>query len=111
MRASAVARDRARHFRVKSETGELRESDHGQLVPDWVALFAPVAFGPRRPAYWPPEGSLLLDQLPLRALTGASFWRPFVHAAKIAENESLERWVAVNGPIIEKVVRPSRALF
>lgn len=220
MRASTVARDRARRFRVNSETGELRESDHGQLVADWVELFAPVVFEPHRPAYWPPEGSLLLDHLPFRvraldangkripagrvafdvfcavgyqagkpklwhaeaftsahpanwnaffgalpgepkrivcdahggmlravegrwpdaelhqcewhlqhalerllakearsnpteeleelrtraegALTGPSFWRSFVHAAKIAENESLERWVAVNGPIIDR---------
>lgn len=220
MRASGVARDRARRFRVDRETGELRESDHGQLVADWVELFAPVVFEPRRPANWPPEGSLLLDHLPFRvraldangkripagrvafdvfcavgyqagkpklwhaeaftsahpanwgaflgalpgepkrivcdahggmlravegrwpdvelhqcewhlqhalarllaketrsnpteeleelqtraegALTGPSFWRSFVHAVKIAENESLERWVAVNDPIIER---------
>lgn len=220
MRASGVARGRARRFRVDRETGELRESDHGQLVADWVELFAPVVFEPRRPTFWPPEGSLLLDHLPFRvraldangkripaghvafdvfcavgyragkpklwhaeaftsahpanwsaflgalpgepkrivcdahggmlraiearwpgaelhqcewhlqhalerllakeargnpteeleelrtraegALTGPSFWRPFVHAAKIAENESLDRWVAVNGPIIER---------
>lgn len=220
MRASGVARDRARRFRVDRETGELRESDHGQLVADWVELFAPVVFESRRPTFWPPEGSLLLDHLPFRvraldangkrtpggrvafdvfcavgyqagkpklwhaeaftsahpaswsaflgalpgepkrivcdahggmlraiearwpstelhqcewhlqhalerllakearsnpaeeleelqtraegALTGPSFWRPFVHAAKIAENESLDRWVAVNGPIIER---------
>ena len=220
MRASGVARDRARRFRVDRETGELRESDHGQLVADWVELFAPVLFESRRPNFWPPEGSLLLDHLPFRvrvldangeripagrvafdvfcavgyqagkpkpwhaeaftsahpanwsaflgalpgepkrivcdahggmlraiearwpgaelhqcewhlqhalerllakevrsnpseeleelreraegALAGPSFWRPFVHAAKIAENESLDRWVAVNGPIIER---------
>ena len=66
MQASRVARDRARRFRVDSETGELRESDHGQLVADWVELFAPVVFEPRRPAFWPPEGSLLLDHLPFR---------------------------------------------
>lgn len=66
MQASRVARDRARRFRVDSETGELRESDHGQLVADWVELFAPVVFEPHRPAFWPPEGSLLLDHLPFR---------------------------------------------
>jgi len=38
MRASRVARDRARRFRVDAETGELRESAHGQLVADWVEL-------------------------------------------------------------------------
>jgi hypothetical protein len=220
MKASRIARDRARRFPVDPETGELRESDHGQLVADWAELFAPVVFEPHRPAFWPPEGSLLLDHLPFRvraldadgkripaghlafdvfcavgyragkprlwraeaftsahpanwsaffaalpgepsrivcdahsgmlraieerwptaelhqcewhlrhalerllvkemrnnpaeeleelreraeaALTGPSFWRAFVGAAKIAENESLDRWIAVNDPIIER---------
>src|SRR5437763_12030834 len=66
MRASRVARDRARRFRVDRETGELRESDHGQLVADWVELFAPVVFERCRPGEWPAEGSLLLDHLPFR---------------------------------------------
>jgi hypothetical protein len=66
MRASRVTRDRARRLRFDDETGELRESDHGQLVADWVELFAPVVFEPSRPAAWPAEGSLLLDHLPFR---------------------------------------------
>jgi len=66
MQASRIARDRARRFRVDSETGELRELDHGQLVADWVELFAPVVFEPHGPTFWPPEGSLLLDHLPFR---------------------------------------------
>lgn len=66
MRASRVTRDRARRFRFDAETGELRESDHGQLVADWVELFAPVIFEPSRPSAWPAEGSLLLDHLPFR---------------------------------------------
>jgi hypothetical protein len=219
MHASRVARDRARRFRFDPETGELRESDHGQLVADWVELFAPVVFEPHRPSAWPTEGSLLLDHLPFRvraldangkripagrvafdvfcavgyragkprlwraeafssahpanwsvflgslpgepkrivcdahggmlqaieercpdaelhqcewhlqhalerllakearsspskeleelrsraegALAGPSFWRPFVRAARAAENESLDRWIVVNGPTIE----------
>jgi hypothetical protein len=219
MRASRVARDRARRFRFDRETGELRESDHGQLVADWVELFAPIVFRAHRPTAWPAEGSLLLDHLPFRiraldvngkpipagrvafdvfcavgyradtprlwcveafptahpanwsaflrslpgepkrivcdahggmlqaikeiwpgaelhqcewhlqhalerllakearknpsdeldelraraegALTGPSFWRPFVRAARATENESLDRWIAVNGPTIE----------
>jgi hypothetical protein len=219
MRASRVARDRARRFRFDAETGELRESDHGQLVADWVELFAPVVFEPHRPSDWPADGSLLLDHLPFRvraldargrripagrvafdvfcavgyrggkprlwraeafpsahpanwrgfldsladepkrivcdahggmlraieerwaeaelhqcewhlqhalerllakearsnpseeleelrvraegALAGPSFWRPFVRAARAAENESLDRWIAVNGATIE----------
>lgn len=35
------------------------------------------------------------------ALAGPSFWGAFVKAARIAEKESLERWIAVNGPTIE----------
>jgi hypothetical protein len=66
MRASRVARDRARRFRFDVETGELRESAHGQLVADWVELFAPVVFASHRPTAWPAEGSLLLDHLPFR---------------------------------------------
>ncbi len=220
LQASRVARDRARRFRVDRETGEVRESDHGQLVADWVELFAPVLFESRRHTFWPPEGSLLLDHLPFRvraldaegkripagrvafdvfcavgyqagkpklwraeaftsahpanwsaflgalpgepgrivcdahggmlraiearwpavelhqcewhlqhaldrllakemrsnpsgeldelraraegALTGPSFWRAFVRAARAAENESLDRWIAVNDPIIAR---------
>jgi hypothetical protein len=219
MHASRVARDRARRFRFAAETGEVRETDHGQLVADWVELFAPVVFEPHRPASWPAQGSLLLDHLPFRvraldasgrripagrgafdvfcavgyragkprlwhaaafpsahpsnwdaflgslpgepkpivcdahggmlraieerwpgaelhqcewhlqhalerllakearsnpseeleelraraegALAGPSFWAPFARAARAAENESLERWIAVNGPTIE----------
>ena len=48
MHASRVTRDRARRFRFDPETGELRESDHGQLVADWVELFAPVVFAAHR---------------------------------------------------------------
>lgn len=35
------------------------------------------------------------------ALTGPSFWRPFVRAARAAGNEVLDHWIAVNGPTIE----------
>ena len=64
--ASRVARARARRFRFDAETGEVRESAHGQLVADWVELFAPALFALHRPAAWPAEGSLLLDHLPFR---------------------------------------------
>jgi hypothetical protein len=36
------------------------------------------------------------------ALAGPAFWRPFVRAARGLENESLDRWIAVNGPTIEE---------
>lgn len=219
MQASRVARDRARRFRFDPETGELRETAHGQLVADWVELFAPIVTESQRSSAWPAEGSLLLDHLPLRvrahdaegrripagrvafdvfcavgyragkprlwhaeafrsadpanwssllgalegepqrivcdahggmlraiegrwpdaelhqcewhlqhalerllakeirnassdelqelrtraegALAGPSFWRAFVGSARHAENESLDRWIAVNGPTIE----------
>src|SRR5660398_206413 len=38
----------ARRFRCDTETGELRESSHGQLLADWVEVFAPVVFQPFR---------------------------------------------------------------
>jgi hypothetical protein len=219
MQASRVARDRARRFRYDPETGEIRESAHGQLVADWVELFAPAVFAPHRPSSWPAQGSLLLDHIPFRtraedeagrgipggsvafdvfcavgyragkprlwhaeafatahpanwsaflaslegeppravcdahrgvlqalesrwprvevhqcewhlqhalrrllrkelrkdsrpelqelyeraesALAGPSFWKPFVEAASELDNESLARWIAVNGPTIE----------
>jgi hypothetical protein len=63
---SRVARDRARRFRFDPDTGELRESAHGQLVADWVELFAPVVFAPHRLTAWPADGSLLLDHTPFR---------------------------------------------
>jgi Transposase, Mutator family len=220
MQASRVARARARRFRFDLETGEVRESAHGQLVADWVELFAPLLFDLQRPAAWPTQGSLLLDHMPFRiraedaggvgipggrvafdvfsavgyragkprlwhteafpsahpqnwsaflaalpgepqrvvcdahkgmiqaieqrwpaaelhqcewhlqhalerllakearkrpseelaelrdraegALAGPSFWRPFVRAARALENESLDRWIAVNDPTIEE---------
>ena len=37
---------------------------HGQLVADWVEVFAPVVFESQRPVAWPTAGSLLLDDLP-----------------------------------------------
>ena len=66
MRTSRITRDRARRFRIDADTGELRESDHGQLVAAWGGVLAPVVFAPFRPLAWPAEGSLLLDHLPFR---------------------------------------------
>ena len=62
--AGLVARERAQRRRVDPETGEPRPTRHGQLVADWVEVFAPVVFEPHRPAAWPEAGSLLLDDLP-----------------------------------------------
>jgi len=62
--AGLVARERARRLRTDPETGEPRETRHGQLVADWVEVFAPIVFEPHRPRAWPATGSLLLDDLP-----------------------------------------------
>lgn len=62
--AALVARERARRLRVHSETGEPRPTRHGQLVADWVEVFASVIFESHRPEAWPEAGSLLLDDLP-----------------------------------------------
>jgi hypothetical protein len=62
--AALVARERARRLRPDPDTGEPRLTRHGQLVGDWVEVFAPVVFEPHRPGAWPTAGSLLLDDLP-----------------------------------------------
>jgi hypothetical protein len=51
--AALLARERASRFQIDYDIGELRESRHGQLVADWVELFAPVVFEPHRPQAWP----------------------------------------------------------
>jgi hypothetical protein len=70
--AALVARERARRLRADPDTGELRFTRHGQLVMDWVEVFAPVVFEPYRPAAWPAAGSLLLDDLPFSVRDPAS---------------------------------------
>lgn len=62
--AGLVARERAHRLRADPETGELRPTRHGQLVGDWVEVFAPVVFEPHCPDAWPDAGSLLVDDLP-----------------------------------------------
>jgi hypothetical protein len=62
--AALVARERARRLRADPETGEPRVTRHGQLVADWVEVFAPVVFEPPAPSAWPTAGSLLVDDLP-----------------------------------------------
>jgi hypothetical protein len=62
--AGLVARERARRLRADPETGEPRITRHGQLVGDWVEVFAPVVSDPHLPPAWPTAGSLLLDDLP-----------------------------------------------
>jgi hypothetical protein len=62
--AALVARERARRRRADPDTGELRSTRHGQLVMDWVEVFAPIVFEAHRPTAWPADGSLLVDDLP-----------------------------------------------
>lgn len=70
--AGLVARERARRLRADPETGEPRMTRHGQLVADWVEVFAPVVLEPHRPCAWPTTGSLLLDDLPFSVRDPAS---------------------------------------
>ncbi len=58
--AAARARTHANRFRQD------RYSSHGQLVADWVELFAPVVFAKLGPSAWPTVDSLVLDHLPFR---------------------------------------------
>ena len=70
--AGLVARERAQRLPADPETGELRMTRHGQLVGDWVEVFAPVVFERHRPCAWPATGSLLLDDLPFSVRDPAS---------------------------------------
>lgn len=49
----------------------------------------------------PGEGLQELYERAEGALAGPSLWKPFAAAASEIENESLDRWIAVNGPTIE----------
>ena len=62
--AALVLRERAGRLRSDPDTGEQRLTRHGQLVMDWVEVFAPAVFEAHRPTAWPAAGSLLLDDLP-----------------------------------------------
>lgn len=63
--ASCLARREAHRFPVGRD-GRMRPTDHGQLVADWVEVFAPVVFERFRRYEWPTSGSVVLDHLPLR---------------------------------------------
>jgi hypothetical protein len=93
--AALVARERARRLRPDRETGELRPTRHGQLVADWVELFAPVVFEAHRPVAWPAAGSLLLDDLPFSVrdpVTGRSRIAFKVFCAVGFERERPKLW-------------------
>jgi hypothetical protein len=67
--ASAAARAHAGRVRVDPWNGQPRHTRHGQLVADWVELFAPVIYEHYRQPTWPQTGSLVLDHLPFRVGT------------------------------------------
>jgi hypothetical protein len=62
--ASWRARNGAGRFPL-TEFGRARETAHGQLVGDWVEVFAPVVFEAHRPEQWP-AGTLVVDHVPFR---------------------------------------------
>lgn len=72
----ASYRDAAFAVRARAErwparpTGGVRRTTHGQLIADWVEVFAPVVYEPYHDFDWPSAGSLLLDELPFRLNTG-----------------------------------------
>jgi hypothetical protein len=58
----AATRGGSRYVR----TGGSRLTDHGQLVADWVEVFATVVFEPHRRHQRPATGTVVLDHMPLR---------------------------------------------
>ena len=70
--AALVARERARRLREDPETGEPRVTRHGQLVMDWVELFAPVVFEAHRPVAWPASGSHRASRRPFAIPSSAA---------------------------------------
>lgn len=61
--AASFVRGRADRWPVNRE-GVVRLSRHGQLVGDWVEVFAPIVYEPYQDSAWPTTGSVLLDELP-----------------------------------------------
>jgi hypothetical protein len=61
--AASYARNRANRWPTTNE-GAVRLSRHGQLVGDWVEVFAPIVYEPFKDDSWPTTGSVLLDELP-----------------------------------------------
>ena len=78
MSASRVARERANRMRDAAAP-----SDHGQLVADWVEVFAPVVFEAHHPCAWPTTGSVVLDHLPFRVRALDAAGRP-IHGGVVA---------------------------
>jgi hypothetical protein len=96
--AAARARQHAGRFPVDAD-GKSRYSRHGQLVANWVEVFAPVVFEPHRRWSWPTEGSVLLDHLGFRVKATREDGRPVtgpvgfkVLAAAGYENGVLRLW-------------------
>jgi hypothetical protein len=112
--AAARARQRAGRFPADGD-GVVRYSRHGQLVADWVEVFAPVVFEPHRRWTWPTEGSVLLDCVGFRAKATRADGRPVtgpvsfnVLAAAGYENGVLRLWRLQSAP---NVLTPDWAAF
>lgn len=73
--AAIYSRERAQRFPVMKD-GRIRRTNHGQLIGDWIEVFAPVVYEPHRVWSWPEEGSVLLDELPFRINNGIQRGRP-----------------------------------
>lgn len=71
--ASARVRTRANRHPDGEDGGGY--SRHGQLVADFVEVFAPVVFEPYRQSQWP-EGTLVLDQVQFRVKARDADGRP-----------------------------------
>jgi hypothetical protein len=63
--AAAEVRRRSDRFPLRPD-GRRHYSRHGQLVGDWVEVFAPVIYDRERRTSWPQTGSLVLDHLGFR---------------------------------------------
>lgn len=104
--AAAHARQRAGRFPLNGD-GSRRYSRHGQLVADWVELFAPVVFEPHRRTAWPTDGSVLLDHIGFRVKAAREDGTPVtgpvafnVLAAAGYENGVMRLWHVQSAPTV-----------
>lgn len=64
---NAASDVRRRAERFPRDNGSFRYTRHGQLVADFVEVFAPVVFEPYRRFEWPAEDSIVVDHLGFRS--------------------------------------------
>lgn len=104
--ASAAARAAAERF-PHDKDGNRRFSNHGQVIADWVEVFAPVVFEQHRRTEWPTDGSLLLDHVGFRTRKTDKDGRPVVGpvafnilAAAGYEGGRLRLWHVQSSPTV-----------